>query len=105
MKLSSRLTLAMVGLVVATAVAVGWITYRNLEAAVLPRAVERLESHVRLLAAELAIYVRGARADIAGFPSAVALNGIVRARSAGGIEPPDGTKTETPCSATQATRY
>jgi hypothetical protein len=55
MKLSSRLTLAMVGLVVATAVAVGWVTYRNLEAAVLPRAVERLESHVRLLAAELAI--------------------------------------------------
>jgi PAS domain S-box-containing protein len=105
MKLSSRLTLAMVGLVVATAVAVGWVTYRNLEAAVLPRAVERLESHVRLLAAELAIYVRGARADIAGFRSAVALNGIVRARAAGGIDPLDGTTTEAVWRERMATRY
>ena len=37
MKLSTRLILAMVGLVVATAVAVGWLTYRNLETAILPR--------------------------------------------------------------------
>ena len=105
MKLSSRLTLAMVGLVVATAVAVGWVTYRNLEAAVLPRSVERLESHVRLLAAELAIYARGARADIAGFRSAVALNGIVRAHAAGGIDPLDGTTTEATWRERMAARY
>ncbi len=91
MKLSSRLTLVMVGLVVATAIAVGWLTYRNLETAILPRALERVESRVRLLAAELAIYVRSARADIVGFRSAVALNGIVRAHVAGGIDPLDGT--------------
>jgi PAS domain S-box-containing protein len=105
MKLSSRLTVAMVGLVVATAVAVGWVTYRNLEAAVLPRAVERLESHVRLLAAELAIYARGARADISGFRSAVALNGIVRAHAAGGIDPLDGTTTEATWRERMAARY
>jgi PAS domain S-box-containing protein len=105
MKLSSRLTLAMVGLVIATAIAVGWLTYRNLEAAVLPRSVERVEGHVRFLAAELEIYARGARADIAGFRSAVALNGIVRARVAGGIDPLDGKTTETAWRDRMAARY
>src|SRR5712691_689273 len=95
MKLSSRLTFAMVGLVVATAIAIGWVTYRNLETGVLPRALERIESHARLLAAEMANYVRGARNDIVGFQSAVALNGIVRARSAGGTDPLDGTSEAT----------
>src|SRR5262245_36572588 len=94
MKLSSRLTLAMVGLVVVTAVAVGWVTYRNLEAVVLPRALERVENRVRLLASQLAGYVRSARADIPGFQSAVALQGIVRARLAGGIDPIDGTSEQ-----------
>src|SRR5262245_32443414 len=61
MKLSSRLTLAMVGLVMVTAIAVGWTTYRNLEAVALPRALERVESHVRLLASDLAGHVRSAR--------------------------------------------
>src|SRR5262249_51357790 len=42
MKLSSRLTLAMVGLVVVTAVAVTWVTYRNLEAVVSPGALEQV---------------------------------------------------------------
>src|SRR6266436_2199551 len=105
MKLSSRLTLAMVGLVTVTAIAVGWVTYRNLEAAILPRAVERIDSHARLLAGELATYVRGARADIVGFHSAVALNGIVRARAAGGIDPLDGTTTEAAWRERMATRY
>src|SRR5260221_13401301 len=104
MTLSSRRILAMVGLVVATAIAVGWLTYRNLERAVLPRSVERVESHVRLLAAELEMYARSARADIAGFRSAVALNGIVRARTAGGIDPLDGT-TEAAWQQRMAARY
>lgn len=104
MKLSSRLTLAMVGLVVATAIAIAWVTYRNLEAAALPRALERIETHARLLAAEMATYVRGARADITGFQSAVALNGIVRARLGGGVDPLDST-TEEAWRQRMATRY
>lgn len=104
MKLSSRLTLAMVGLVVATATAIAWVTYRNLEAAALPRALERIETHARLLAAEMATYVRGARADITGFQSAVALNGIVRARLGGGVDPLDST-TEEAWRQRMATRY
>jgi PAS domain S-box-containing protein len=91
MKLSTRLILVMVGLVVATAIAVGWLTYRNLETAILPRSLDRVESHVRLLAAELEIYTRSARADIVGFRGAAALGGIVRAHAHGGVDPVDGT--------------
>jgi PAS domain S-box-containing protein len=105
MKLSTRLFLVMVGLVAATAIAVGWLSYRNVEAAVLPRAIERVESHVRLLAAELEIYARSARADIAGFRTAVALNGIVRAHVAGGTDPVDGATTEKTWRDRMAARY
>jgi PAS domain S-box-containing protein len=94
MKLSTRLTLAMVGLAVFTALAVGLLINRNIEAVALPRALDRIETHARLLAAELSTYVRGARADIVGFRSAVALNGIVRAHLAGGIDPVDGTSED-----------
>jgi PAS domain S-box-containing protein len=104
MTLSTRLTIAMVGLVIGTAVAVGWLTYRNLAAVILPRALERTEPRVRLLAMELADYVQGARSDILGFRSAVALSGIVRARLAGGVDPLDGT-TETVWRERMAARY
>lgn len=53
--------------------------------------LERTETHARLVASELESYVRGARADIDGFRVAVALNGIVRAHFAGGVDPVDGT--------------
>lgn len=95
MKLWMRLTLAMVLLVVLTATAVGWLTYRDLEQSILPRAIERIEAHAQLLAVDLGSHVQSARADINGFRSAVALNGIMRARLAGGIDPVDGTSETT----------
>ena len=91
MSLFVRLVIAMVALVLLTATSIAVLTYHNLEQAVLPRAMERVETHARLLAAELESYVRGARADVLGFRSAVALEGIVRAHVAGGIDPVDGT--------------
>ena len=47
--------------------AVGWLNYRNLEQALLPRVVDRIESQSRLAAADLESYVAGARGDVAGF--------------------------------------
>ena len=94
MSLSIRLAVAMIALVLLTVGAVSALSYRNLEAAILPRALERVESHTRLLASELEGYTRGARDDISGFRSAVALEGIVRARLAGGRDPVDGTTEE-----------
>jgi PAS domain S-box-containing protein len=94
MKLSTRMALAMVALVVLTALAVGLLAYRNVEATVLPRAAERAELHVRVLASSLAASVRGAREDISGFKKAVAIAGIVRAHEAGGVDPEGGTGEE-----------
>ena len=83
-------------LLVAIAVsAVGWIGYRDLEKELLPRILDRTETHARLLAFDLETHVRGARGDIAGFRSAVALNGLIRARAAGGIDPVDGLSEKT----------
>ena len=82
-------------LLVAIAVsAVGWLSYSSLEQAILPRVLDRIETHSKLVATDLQSHVRGARGDVAGFRSSVALNGLIRARQAGGIDPVDGL-TET----------
>jgi len=95
MKLSTRMALAMVALVLPTALSVGLLSYRNIRSAILPRAAERIEVHVRVLAATLAAAVRGAREDAAGFREAAAIAGIVRARLAGGTDPENGTTEAT----------
>jgi hypothetical protein len=59
MKLSTRLTLAMVGLVLFTTAVTGILAYRNLLGIAVPRSLERLDQHVRLLASELEAVVRG----------------------------------------------
>jgi PAS domain S-box-containing protein len=90
MKLSTRLAIAMVALVLFTAAAIALLTSRDLEALIVPRALDRVETRVRQRAVDLEQYVRAARADILGFRSAAAIDGIIRARLAGGIHP-DGT--------------
>src|ERR1041385_2082058 len=95
MRLSIRLAIAMIALVLVTVGAVSVLSYRDLEAAIWPRALERIEGHTRLLASELENYTRSARDDILGFGSAVALAGIVRAHLAGGKDPVDGTSEDT----------
>jgi PAS domain S-box-containing protein len=95
MTLTTRLALAMVLLVAIAVSAVGWLNYRSVEQAVLPRVVDRLESQSRLAAADLESYVAGARGDIAGFRSGVAVNGLMRAHLAGGVDPVDGIPEKT----------
>src|SRR5262249_37089591 len=90
MTLTTRLAIAMILLVAIAASAVGWLGYRDLARELLPRILARTEAHSRLVALDLASHVRGARGDIAGFRSAAALNGLMRARMAGGIDPIDG---------------
>jgi PAS domain S-box-containing protein len=90
MKLSTRLTVAMVALVAVTSGAVGMLTYSNAQRTALPRALERIDTHASLLAAQLEASVRGARGDVAGFRAAVAVDGIIRASLAGGAHSTDG---------------
>ena len=90
MTLTTRLAIAMILLVAIAVSAVGWLSYRDLEKEILPRVLDRTETHSRLVAFDLESHVRGARGDISGFRSAAALNGLIRARVAGGIDPFDG---------------
>src|SRR4029078_2031089 len=89
MKLTTRLAIAMVALVTIAVSAVGWLSYRNLEQALLQRSRDRIETHSRQLATDLEYYAASATGDIAGFRSAAALHGLVRALKAGGIDPID----------------
>src|ERR1700740_3104725 len=104
MRLSTRLTLAMVGLVLLTATAVGYLTYRNVEALALPRGLERIDGRARLAAIELEAGSRAARADVVGSGAAAAAQAIVRCRLAGGVDPIDGTN-EAVWRARMAARY
>lgn len=90
MTLATRLAIAMVLLVAIAVSAVGWLSYRSLEQALLPRVLDRIETHSRLVAADLDSYAGGARGDIASFRAAAAINGLIRARLAGGTDPVDG---------------
>jgi PAS domain S-box-containing protein len=95
MTLTTRLAIAMIALVAIAVTAVGWLSYRNLEEALLLRARDRIETHSRQLATDLEYYSASAGGDVAGFRSAVALHGLVRAHRAGGIDPVDGVSEKT----------
>ena len=95
MTLTARLALAMSLLVTVAVSAVGWLSYHGLQEVLLPRSLDRTEAHSRLVASDLQSYVRGARGDVASFRSAVALQGLLRAHLAGGIDPLDGVTEQT----------
>jgi hypothetical protein len=104
MKLSTRLTIAMVAVVLLTAVAIGWLIYYHVAAVALPRVLERLDVHAHLLALDLESSHREARSFVEGFRSAAALDGMMRAHAAGGVDPEDGI-AETTWQRRMAGRY
>ncbi|WP_407177960.1 PAS domain S-box protein [Bradyrhizobium sp. STM 3562] len=89
MTLTTRLALAMILVVAAAVSAVGLLGYHNLEQALLPRILDRIESHSKLVASDLRSYVRGARADVATFSTRTAVQGMVTAHVNGGTDPVD----------------
>src|SRR5215212_3044314 len=95
MTLTTRLAIAMIALVAIAVSAVGWLSYRNLEQALLQRARDRIETHSRQIATDLEYQAASAIGDAAGFRSAAALQGLIRARKAGGIDPVDGVSEKT----------
>ncbi|MBU6464469.1 MAG: PAS domain S-box protein [Bradyrhizobium sp.] len=95
MTLTTKLAVAMIALVAVTISAIGWLNYRSLEQALLPRVLDRIESQSQLAAADLEAYVAGARGDVANLQSGAALDGLMRAREAGGTDPVDGVSEKT----------
>ena len=91
MSLTTRLAIAMISLVAIAVSAVGWLSYRSLEQALLPRVLDRIETHSRFIAAELESHVRTGPGDIATFQRLAAVSGVMRAHLNGGIDPVDQT--------------
>jgi len=89
--LTTRLAVAMIVLVAGAVFAVGWLSYRSLGQALIPRVLERIETHSRFMAADLESHVRSAPGDITTFANLAAVAGLVRARLNGGIDPVDQT--------------
>ncbi len=81
----------MIALVAAAVSAVGWLSYRSLEQALLPRVLDRIETNSRLVATNLESHVRSAPGDIATFRGLAAVTGLMRARINGGRDPVDNT--------------
>jgi signal transduction histidine kinase/ActR/RegA family two-component response regulator/HAMP domain-containing protein len=77
MSLSTRLTIAIVALVVATAGTVGYLSYRNVAAIAIPRVLVRLEAQARAVTVDLANITDNARADLMGFRQAIGLDEII----------------------------
>ena len=77
LSLSTRLTVAIVALVVVTAGTVGFLSYRNVAAIAIPRTLVRLDAHVRALAVDLGNIATNARADLRGFRHFVGLDEII----------------------------
>ncbi|MBB5049004.1 PAS domain S-box-containing protein [Rhodopseudomonas rhenobacensis] len=65
MKLSTRMALAMVALVLVTTIALGVLTYHSVMSLILPRALDRIQTHARLTAMLLDASLRSARTDVA----------------------------------------
>jgi PAS domain S-box-containing protein len=95
MTLTSKLAVAMIALVTIAVSAIGWLNYRSLEQALLPRVLDRIESQSRLVAADLEAYLAGARGDVASLKSGAALSGLMRAREAGSTDPVGGVSEKT----------
>ncbi len=91
MTLTTRLAIAMILLVAIAVSAVGWLSYRNLERGLLPRVLDRLETHSRLVATDLESTARSAPGDIIILRDLAAVAGLMRARLNGGVDPVSAT--------------
>jgi PAS domain S-box-containing protein len=91
--LTTRLAIAMILLVAAVTFSVGWFSYRSLERVMPPRVLDRIETHARLVAAEIESYVASARTDVASFHDAPGFIALIRATRSGGVDP-DGVPVD-----------
>jgi PAS domain S-box-containing protein len=77
----------MVALVLFTVSATGLLVFPSVISTAIPRALDRYDSHVRVLATELEAIVRSARADVLAFRSDAAVDELRRVRLVTGTDP------------------
>jgi PAS domain S-box-containing protein len=95
MSLATRLALTMILLVAAAVAAVGWSSHYNLEQAFLPRVLDRIETHSRLLASQLESHANSARTDVTTFRFRSAARSMIAAHFNNGTDPVDGLSEKT----------
>lgn len=87
LKLSTRLAIAMVALVLVTTIALGVITYRNVIRLALPRSLDRLETHALLNATRLESALHNARVDLMALSTTGAVAEFGKAYAQGLVDP------------------
>ena len=91
MKLSYKLCLTNVALaIVTTAIAVTLSSYYS-EKVIIPRELKVLERSASLVGERLSTVIDDTRLQVMAIASTPPINGIIRARNAGGVDPYDGT--------------
>jgi PAS domain S-box-containing protein len=95
MTLASRLASAMILLVAIAVFAVGWLSHYSLEQALLPRVLDSIESHARLLTAQLEAHTNGARIEVATFRFRATVRGMIDAHFNNGVDPVDHLSEKT----------
>ena len=90
MNLAARLTVAMIALVLVTAMALGVLAYRNVAAFALPLGLDRIDTQARVASLKLEASARSARDDVGGFRASGAVVDIMTARLSAGLNPAIG---------------
>ncbi len=90
MSISTRFVLAIVSLVVLTAVASGLWGYVRVADTVLPVATRRLHEHTRMLANGMGDIARQVERDVFAVSHAASLDGLLRASRSNGVDPQTG---------------
>lgn len=84
--LSTRLIIASVSLVLLTALSIEFLADRNLEQAIVPTELERLQTAAQRRADELGAFVQEARSEILSVVNTEPVKGLARAHIAGGFD-------------------
>ena len=89
-----KLLLASISLICVTAVAVGSFVQLDIRSVLVPLALQSLSKDVRALSTWAGSYVSSSHSDVLALRSATEVDGIVRSRSAGGMDPETGLTEE-----------
>lgn len=94
MRLFTRISITNIGIVVVTTTAIGLLTHFRVERAMAPVKLRELQLGAEQVANQLAENIDRTRTQVIALSSTPPIQGIIRAREAGGIDPFDGS-TET----------
>src|SRR4051812_18174586 len=85
MALFTRLMLSMIAAVIVTISILGVLSYRRVEATILPAQLQQLQSHTNAYASDVWDFIENGRTDAVALRTLPAIGGIIDARLHGGV--------------------